>query len=128
MRTTSLKSIIGQLNEQFDAAFNRGDSATLASLYTPDGVLLPPGAVMQKGREAIAVFWDGMAREYGELKLTTVDLKQYGDTMAREIGQLTVKRKAPPEDELSGKYVVIWEKIQDQWKLAVDIANFDSEG
>ena len=31
MPAASLKSVIGQLNAVFDAAFNDGDSATLAS-------------------------------------------------------------------------------------------------
>jgi uncharacterized protein (TIGR02246 family) len=83
MPATSLKSAIGQLNETFNAAFNRGDGATLAALYVPNAVLLPPGAEVQKGRAAIRSFWEGMMREYGELKLVTVDLKRYGEDTVR---------------------------------------------
>ena len=128
MPATSLKSVITQLNETFNAAFNRGDGATLAALYVPNAVLLPPGAQVQKGRAAIRSFWEGMMREYGELKLVTVDLKRYGEDTVREIGSLTVRTKAPPQRVLAGKYVVVWEKVRGNWKLATDIANFDTEG
>lgn len=127
MAAPSLKSTIAQLNETFDAAFNRGDSETLASLYTTNAVLLPPGAPLQKGKPAIKTFWEGMMREYGDLHLMTVDLKRYGEDTVREVGKLTVKTKAAPQNELAGKYVVVWEKVRGRWKLATDIANFDSE-
>ena len=94
----------------------------------PNAVLLPPGAQVQKGRAAIRSFWEGMMREYGELKLVTVDLKRYGEDTVREIGRLTVRTKAPPQRVLAGKYVVVWEKVRGNWKLATDIANFDTEG
>ena len=127
MAATSLKSVIRALNEEFDAAFNRGDGPTLASLYTPNAVLLPPGSPMVKGRAAIQAFWEGMMREYGDLHLSTVDLKPYGEDTLREIGSLTVKTKAAPQKVLPGKYVVVWERVRGKWKLATDIANFDSE-
>jgi len=89
MPATSLKSVITQLNETFNAAFNRGDGATLAALYVPNAVLLPPGAQVQKGRAAIRSFWEGMMREYGELKLVTVDLKRF---LEGEIGKSRTAR------------------------------------
>jgi ketosteroid isomerase-like protein len=39
-----------------------------------------------------------------------------------------VRTKAPPQRLLAGKYVVVWEKVRGNWKLATDIANFDTEG
>jgi uncharacterized protein (TIGR02246 family) len=127
MVATNVKSAIRELNAGFDAAFNRGDGATLAALYTPNAVLMPPGAEMQKGRAAIKSFWEGMMQEFGGLHLMTVDLKQYGEDTLREIGRLTVHTKAAPQTQLAGKYVVVWEKVRGKWKLATDIANFDSD-
>jgi uncharacterized protein (TIGR02246 family) len=43
----------------FVEAFNSGDGARLAALYTEDAALLPPGADRVEGREAIAAFWQG---------------------------------------------------------------------
>jgi len=43
--------------------------------------------------------------------------------MAREIGTYVMKTKDPTPKEISGKYLVVWEKVGSQWKLAVDIWN-----
>jgi uncharacterized protein (TIGR02246 family) len=39
--------------EKWVAAYNAGDAAALAGLFTPDGVFIPPSGVVLKGREAI---------------------------------------------------------------------------
>ena len=44
---------------KFVAAFNAGDAATVASLYTEDAALYPPGAERVDGRSAIQTFWQG---------------------------------------------------------------------
>jgi uncharacterized protein (TIGR02246 family) len=127
MAESNVNAAIARLNAAFDAAFNRGDAAALGALYAEDAVLLPPGAPMQKGRAAIRAFWEGMFREFANLHLMTVDLKPYGENVLREIGRLTVEPKAAPGQKLAGKYIVIWENTGGEWKLATDIANFDSE-
>jgi ketosteroid isomerase-like protein len=43
----------------FVAAFNAGDGATVASLYTEDAALYPPGGERVDGRSAIQAFWQG---------------------------------------------------------------------
>jgi hypothetical protein len=51
------KATIQSLNDKFAQAFNAGDAAGLATLYTEEAVILPPGAEMMKGRTAIQAFW-----------------------------------------------------------------------
>ena len=41
------------------AAFNAGDGAAVAALYSEDAVLLPPGGERVDGRAAIQTFWQG---------------------------------------------------------------------
>lgn len=49
------------LNQAFDAAFNRQDSATIASLYAPNAVVLPaPAGEPVQGPAAIATFFAGL--------------------------------------------------------------------
>ena len=45
------------------AAFQKGDIDTIASIYAPNGVLMPPNASTAEGREAAAAVWAG----WGEL-------------------------------------------------------------
>jgi ketosteroid isomerase-like protein len=40
---------------------------------------------------------------------------------AREIGTFSLKTKGPTPQEVTGKYVVVWEKVGKDWKLAADI-------
>jgi ketosteroid isomerase-like protein len=39
-------------NHRFEQAFNRGDAAAVAALYTENATLLPPGADLMTGRQA----------------------------------------------------------------------------
>ena len=114
---------IQRLSDAFAAAFNRGDMAALAEMYTEDADLLPPDAGILKGRAAVRAFWAKAAEGVGDAKLTTVDVTPLGPDAAREIGTFTLKTKSPQPQELAGKYVVIWRKTGTDWKLATDIWN-----
>ena len=117
------KATIEQLNEKFAAAFNKGHAAAVAAMYTEDAVVLPPGADMVRGRENIRAFWAKTAEQIQDIKLTTVDVKPLGPDAAREIGTFSLKTKGPQPQEVSGKYVVVWQKAGNDWKLATDIWN-----
>ncbi|WP_246776905.1 DUF4440 domain-containing protein [Microvirga sp. VF16] len=103
------------------------DAAAVAALYTEDAVILPPGGEMMKGRRAIQVFWKGAAEQLGDGKLTTVDVKPLGSEAVREIGTFTFRTKGAQPQEITGKYVVVWEKVGSDWKLATDIWNTNKQ-
>jgi uncharacterized protein (TIGR02246 family) len=117
------KAEIEAINAKWIEMFNKGDFSGIASLYSSDATALPPGSAMVQGRPAIEVMWKGMAEKVGEPKLTTVDVKPLGPTAAREIGTFALKTKGPTPQELTGKYVVVWEKVGNDWMLATDIWN-----
>jgi uncharacterized protein (TIGR02246 family) len=116
------KAEIGAANAKWIEFFNKGDFAGIASLYTADAIALPPGSAMVQGRVAIEAMWKGMAEQVSDPKLTTLDVKPLGPSAAREIGTFSLK-KGPTPQEVSGKYVVVWEKVGNDWKLATDIWN-----
>jgi len=117
------KAEIEAANGKWVAFFNKGDFAGVASLYTADATAFPPGSAMVKGRAAIGAMWKGMAEQMAEPKLTTIDVKRLGPAAAREIGTFSLKTKGSPSKEVTGKYVVVWEKVGRDWKLATDIWN-----
>jgi uncharacterized protein (TIGR02246 family) len=117
------KATIQSLSDKFAQAFNAGDAAAVAALYTDDAVILPPGGEMMKGKSAIQAFWKGAAEQLGDGKLTTVDVKPLGSEAAREIGTFSFRTKGSQPQEITGKYVVVWEKVEGDWKLATDIWN-----
>ncbi|QRM35990.1 SgcJ/EcaC family oxidoreductase [Microvirga sp. VF16] len=117
------KATIQNLNDQFTSAFNTGDIAAVAAHYTDDAAVLPPGAEMVMGRNAILTFWKSAAEQIGDIKLTAVDVKPLGSNAAREIGTFSLRTKGSQSQEITGKYVVVWEKVGADWKLATDIWN-----
>jgi len=104
-----------------------------ADISIPDGwldrsvnnFLLPAGAEMAKGHNAIEAFWRGAVKQLGDAKLTTVDIQSLGPGAAREIGTFSFKTKAQPPEPVTGKYVVVWRKMGGQWQLATDIWNMN---
>ena len=117
------KAEIDAVNAQWIEFFNKGDFAGIASLYTEDATAFPPGAEMVKGRAAIGEMWKKLAEQAGDPKITTLDVKPLGPSAAREIGTFSIKTKGQNPQELTGKYVVVWEKVGADWKLAADIWN-----
>jgi uncharacterized protein (TIGR02246 family) len=117
------KATIEKLNERFVAALNKRDVAAIGQMYAEDAYLLPAGAEMVKGRSAIQAFWAKAVEGVADFKLTTVDVKPLGTDAAREIGTYSLKTK--DQQEVAGKYVVVWQKAGDEWKLATDIWNTD---
>ena len=117
------KAEIEAVNAKWMELFNNGDFDGVAALYTEDATAFPPGSAMVKGRAAIAALWKGMAEQVGDPKVTTLDVKPLGAAAAREIGTFSLKTKGPNPQEVTGKYVVVWEKVGGDWKLAADIWN-----
>ncbi|PYN13302.1 MAG: DUF4440 domain-containing protein [Candidatus Rokuibacteriota bacterium] len=115
------RSEIAAVNRQFEDAARKADLDRLASLYTPDAMALPPDGPIVKGRDSIKQMWGSVAQQMGlkDVRLSTLDFEQAGDT-GYEVGEATLT--------LSGgtavvKFVVVWKKVDGQWRLHRDIWN-----
>src|SRR5688572_27556130 len=104
------------------------DAAGIAALYAEDGAVMPPNAPIGKGRAAIEQTWASMMQTPG-FDLTFVPeqivVSSSGD-MALDRG--TYKLAIAPNGTAmtdTGKYVVVWRKIGNEWKAAADIFNSD---
>lgn len=123
----SVRGAIEEALVKFEAAFNKGNAATVASLYTEDAALLPPGEQRVDGRKAIEAYWQG-AIDAGlkNLALKAVEVESDGD-LAYEVGAAAFD--VPGEDErmttLNAKYVVVWKRSGGQWRLHRDIWNME---
>ena len=117
------KADIEVANAKWMEFFNKGDFDGLASLYTVDATAFPPGSGMVKGRAAIGAMWKSMADQVSDPEVTAIDVKRLGPSAAREIGTFSMKTKGPTPKEITGKYVVVWERVGRNWKLATDIWN-----
>jgi uncharacterized protein (TIGR02246 family) len=119
------KTAIQKLEDQWGAAFNKGDAAAVAAMYAEDAYVLPAGASMVKGRADIQTFWGQAMQQLGDVKCTAVDVKPIGRSGAREIGTCTFKTKGASPQDGALKYAVVWQKVGGQWMLSTDIWNMD---
>jgi ketosteroid isomerase-like protein len=117
------KAAIEAVNAKWMELFNKGDFDGIGQLYSADATAFPPGAAMVKGRPAIAAMWKGMAGQVTDPKVTTLEVKRFGTHAVREIGTFSLKTKGASPKEVTGKYVVLWEKVRGQWKMSSDIWN-----
>ncbi len=120
----AVRSEIEATNARFAKALGEGDVATVASLYTSDGILAAPNVPMVRGTSAIREMLGGMVQQMGapDLKLETQEVEDLGDT-AWELG--TYKMNAAGNTD-TGKYIVVWKRQGGAWKLHADIWNSDA--
>jgi len=117
------KAKIEAVNAKWTELFNKGDFEGLAQLYTIDATAFPPGSAMVRGRAAIAKMWKTMAEQVSDPKITTLEVKRLSPSVVREIGTFSLMTKGSSPKEVSGKYLVVWERVRGDWKLAADIWN-----
>ena len=72
------KAEIEAVNAKWVEFFNKGDFAGVASLYTDDAAVFPPGAGIVRGRDAIGAMWKGLAEQVSDPKVTTLEVKSLG--------------------------------------------------
>lgn len=116
---------IEQINERWMAAFNSGDAAGVAALYTENARMMPPDDATYNGREGVqAVCQGAMDAGIKNCRLETVELDEYGD-VAVEIGKATLTIQPDGGDESTEimKYVIVWKNDNGDWRLQLDIWN-----
>ena len=83
---------------------------------------MPPNSDFVRGKAAVQAFWQG-AFDMGikAAALDIVEVEAHGDT-AIEISQYTLFVEGDQVAD-KGKYIVIWKRIEGEWKLHQDIYN-----
>jgi ketosteroid isomerase-like protein len=127
--TQQLQQAMAKTNDLFSReVFGNRNFAALDQIYTRDARILPPGAEMISGREAIKKFWTDLVQSANATSavLASVDVMPAGDG-AVEIGKatLTIAPQGAPA-QVEAKYVVYWRQEDGRWKWHVDIWNPNS--
>lgn len=104
------------------------DADSTAGFYAADGVLMPQGAPAAIGTASIAKAWGGLYA-MKDFSLTfapsTINVAEAGD-LAIDIGTYELSFTGESGNVTDhGKYVVVWKKIDGDWKAAADIFNSD---
>ncbi|MEK7793203.1 MAG: DUF4440 domain-containing protein [Candidatus Hydrogenedentota bacterium] len=105
-------------NRAFKEAFEKGDAAAVASCYTKDAQVMAAGMESVTGTASIEKYWKAAMQPGVTFTLTTLEVEQHGDT-AIEGGRVDIFASGNSVDQL--KYIVIWKRIDGQWKLHRDI-------
>lgn len=122
-----VKLAMAATNNLFNTeVFGKRNFAALDQIYTSDARILPPGAPMISGREAIKKFWSDLIQSVNAKSavLASVDVMMAGDGLV-EIGRatLTVEPQGQSTTQMEVKYVVYWRQEDGRWKWHVDIWN-----
>jgi ketosteroid isomerase-like protein len=113
---------IALANKQFSAFVAARDFNGLATCYTDDAQLFPPGSPVVSGRAAIGPFWASAATALGlkAVTLSTHELEVHGDT-ANEVGDAVL---VTAKGDARVKYMVTWKRQTDGvWKMHRDMWN-----
>ncbi len=112
------------------AAFSQhvmnGDAKAIAAAYTDDGKIFPNNREIMEGSESLEKYWTPHP-DYQTTyhKITPVEIKILGDE-AYDYGYYEGKTLAKKTNETSswrGKYVIVWKKVDGDWKIYLDIWN-----
>jgi uncharacterized protein (TIGR02246 family) len=115
-----IRSAIVAANDAWESAAGRSDAAAVAALYTENAQLLPAQSDFVTGIEAIAAFWQGVFDSGVKgASLDTLEVERFGDTV-NEVGKFEL-RDADGKVLDHGKYLVIWKRDGNSWKLHRDI-------
>ncbi len=109
----------------FSKAYVAGDYDAIADAYTTDGKIFPNNAPIIEGREAIKKRWiipEGSKTLHHEINPEEINfLGNYAYDYGRYNGKTLTKEGV--EVSWKGKYVVVWKKVDEQWKMYLDIWN-----
>lgn len=102
-----------------------GDHEQIAAAYTEDGKIFPSGRKIISGQEGLQNYWalpEGISIVHH--KVTPEEITISGD-QAYDYGYYEgrTKLKDGTESSWQGKYVIVWKKVDDDWKIYLDIWN-----
>ena len=116
------RAAIEAAEKKYVAAVNKGDAAAQAALYAEDAQVFQSDGPIVKGRKAIEQYWK-QSPGYGIFKETDeiLEIEVIGD-WAHETGKyITTGPHGDRADD--GKYIVIWKKLNGEWKIYREIWN-----
>ena len=117
---------IRDLTVSWVAAVAAKDIDKIVDLYAPEGYFMPPNTPPVQGRQPIGEAWRGLLELPGiavTFGATRTDVSSSGD-LAMDLGTyaLGFDTEAGRVND-HGKYVVVWKRVNGEWKVAADIFN-----
>lgn len=115
------KSFIDSINIKFAEHLALGDSAALASLYWPDAELLLDYSEAVNGKNIVNAWGAAIRMGVKDMTFSTTDITG-STTFIIETGRYEMKGGNKSLID-KGKYIVVWENRNGEWKLYRDIGS-----
>lgn len=111
--------------DKFSSYVMESNYDKIAESYTNDGKIFPNKREIIEGRTLIKAYWElpeGVSIMHH--KITPSEIKVLGNE-AYDYGHYEgkTKRKDGQEVAWKGKYVIVWKKVENDWKIYLDIWN-----
>lgn len=109
----------------FSKAVMEGNHEAIANLYTSDGKIFPNNRKILSGKDELKTYWtlpEGVKITHHKVTPTEIKIE---NNSAYDFGYYEGKTLSKDNKESSwqGKYVIIWKKINNEWKIYLDIWN-----
>jgi ketosteroid isomerase-like protein len=126
----AIKTQVADVNQKFLAAVTAKDIDAVVNTYSSDARSLPANMARADGHDAIRTTWGEFLKTPGlNLAFTSSDVSvsEAGD-IAIDVGAYEMTSTGPKGEPMKdvGKYVTIFKKVGDEWKIAVDTFNSDA--
>jgi ketosteroid isomerase-like protein len=112
-----VRAKIDKMNETWMNGVKLGDAAMIASVYTDDAWAMVPNYKTLEGATLIGEEMGGVM----DIRLQTLELEVAGD-WAYEVGSWEYFEPCGMQAD-DGKYMIVWMKVGDGWKIHRDIWN-----
>ena len=126
--SAAAKKEIDNGNAILSSSLAKGNTQSIANLYTQDAIVLPPNKEMVEGRDTIKELW-GSFTKMGlvNIHLTTTNITGSGN-IAVETGKYNLEIYPEGKEAINdhGKYLAIWQQQNDNsWKIIRDMWSSD---
>jgi len=121
----SVRAALSKINKLYGQAYAQGDSSLFLHCYTPDGAVMAANAPILGGKNGLLVFFKA-AYKMGirDVQFTTIDLYGLTNEYVTEQGVYEML-DANNQSMGKGKYLVLWKKTEEGWKMYRDMFNGD---
>lgn len=122
---TSDTDAINRNISAFSKAYMDGRIDDLVNMYTEDGKIFPNNKKIMSGKAELKSYWTipkGVKILHHKVTPTEIKIE---NNIAYDYGYYEGKTLTKDKKEVAwqGKYIIIWKKINDEWKIYLDIWN-----
>jgi len=121
--TVNYRALIDESNKQFTEVALKGDSAAFVSLYHPDANIFPPNEEAMDSKKMASMISQFPKMGISAFTLSAKEIYE-GNEIVTEVGTFEMGDGKKTVDK--GKYIVVWKKDGDKWKMYRDIWNSDN--